>query len=187
MSSRNQILQAIRVLNQKKTSLPEVPSYQHDASDIPLAFQKSALANGSRLVSEQDAKEWLATFADDQPVFSAVEEFYTGNTVLSADPHDLESLQAVILKAKFAVAENGAMWFDDENLPERILPFITQHLIILLDQREIVADMHEAYKRINLSSTSFGLFIAGPSKTADIEQSLVIGAHGAMSVQIILL
>ncbi|AEV33013.1 hypothetical protein Oweho_2037 [Owenweeksia hongkongensis DSM 17368] len=187
MSSRNQILQAIRGLNQEKTLLPEVPSYQHDTNHINLTFQKSALANGSRMVSEKDAKEWLRNLDSDLPIFSAEKEFDSGNTVLSDDPHNLEKLEVVILKAQFAVAENGAMWFDDENLPERILPFITQHLLVLLDQNEIVGDMHEAYERIGLNSTSFGLFVAGPSKTADIEQSLVIGAHGAMSVQIILL
>ena len=31
----------------------------------------------------------------------------------------------------------------------------------------------------------YGLFIAGPSKTADIEQSLVIGAHGARSLVVL--
>ncbi len=47
--------------------------------------------------------------------------------------------------------------------------------------------MHEAYERIDLLQTGFGLFLAGPSKTADIEQSLVIGAHGARSLTVFLM
>ena len=43
----------------------------------------------------------------------------------------------------------------------------------------IVHNMHEAYGSCSFDSAGFGVFISGPSKTADIEQSLVIGAPRA--------
>ena len=91
----------------------------------------------------------------------------------------LEKLKTVILKGKFGVAENGAVWLDESNFPNRLIPFITEHLILLLPKKNLVSTMHEAYKLISKTDYDFGVFISGPSKTADIEQSLVYGAHGA--------
>ncbi|MNW08326.1 Lactate utilization protein C [compost metagenome] len=47
--------------------------------------------------------------------------------------------------------------------------------------------MHEAYQKIADSVYGFGTFIAGPSKTADIEQSLVLGAHGPKNMTVFIL
>ncbi len=69
---------------------------------------------------------------------------------------------------------------------QRVLPFITQHLVVLLDESSLVGNMTEAYQKIDIDQDGFGVFIAGPSKTADIEQSLVIGAQGARSFMVII-
>jgi len=87
------------------------------------------------------------------------------------------------LNGHFGVAENAAIWFYEEDLALRVLPFITQNLAVVLPEDQIVANMHEAYE-ILTPQTGYGVFIAGPSKTADIEQSLVIGAHGSRSMTV---
>ncbi|MCZ4244438.1 LutC/YkgG family protein [Pedobacter punctiformis] len=103
------------------------------------------------------------------------------------DPHDLEDVDLTILKAQLGVAENGALWLTEELLGHRVLPFITQHLILILNENEIVSSMNDAYQKIGDQDYNYGVFISGPSKTADIEQSLVIGAHGARSLGIFMM
>jgi L-lactate dehydrogenase complex protein LldG len=68
----------------------------------------------------------------------------------------------------------------------RVTPFICENLILALAKDNIVANMHQAVKQVALQPGELGLFIAGPSKTADIEQALVVGAHGACSLNVYL-
>ncbi|MBO0940007.1 LUD domain-containing protein [Fibrella sp. HMF5335] len=103
------------------------------------------------------------------------------------DPHELASVNLAIIEGQWAVAENGAIWVDEQHLPHRALPMITQFLAIVIHRTAIVPNMHNAYEQIRVNKTGFGTFIAGPSKTADIEQSLVIGAHGARSLVVYVL
>jgi L-lactate dehydrogenase complex protein LldG len=100
--------------------------------------------------------------------------------------HKLEQIEAAVFEGRVAVAENAAVWIDDEIIPNRLLPFIVQHLILVVREKFLVSDMLEGYERVNLSGQGFGVFISGPSKTADIEQSLVYGAHGAVQCTVIL-
>lgn len=106
---------------------------------------------------------------------------------LEADPHSLENVDLAIIQAQFGVAENSALWVTNEQMGQRVAPFITQHLAIVVESKNIVPTMHQAYELISSSDYGFGIFIAGPSKTADIEQSLVLGAHGARSLTVFIL
>jgi L-lactate dehydrogenase complex protein LldG len=104
------------------------------------------------------------------------------------DPHALEGLDLAILGGTVGVAENGAVWIEGRSLPHHALVVIPEHLVLVVEARALVPDLHAAYARLDLAGDPrFGLFVAGPSKTADIEQSLVIGAHGARSCTVFLI
>ena len=115
-----------------------------------------------------------------------------GNQLMPTQPHDLKHIDYAIIQARFAVAENGAIWVDSEQLngknvnTHRVLPFICENLVIVLNKDNIIATMHDAPAKMHLHAGDFGTFIAGPSKTADIEQALVVGAHGAFSLKVYL-
>lgn len=119
----------------------------------------------------------IAELSDVSTLIEAVKE----------DAHSLEDVDLAIIPAHFGVAENGAMWVTESLVKYRVLPFITQQLAIVVNRKDIVYNMHQAYDRIAGTNYDFGVFIAGPSKTADIEQSLVLGAHGPKGMTLYLL
>ena len=103
-----------------------------------------------------------------------------------ADPHQLDDVDVAVLPGEFAVAENAAVWVMDRAVRHRAVYFLAQHLVLVVPRKEIVDTLHQAYARIRFDSAGYGVFISGPSKTADIEQSLVIGAHGPRSMTLVL-
>ncbi|PVX44463.1 L-lactate dehydrogenase complex protein LldG [Flavobacterium sp. 103] len=106
------------------------------------------------------------------------------NHVASLTAIELEKVDKAYIEGTVGVAENGAVWIYESQMINRLVPFICQHLVLVIDKKNIVATLHQAYEKIEVAREGFGVFIAGPSKTADIEQSLVIGAHGARSATV---
>ena len=154
--------------------------------------------NGGTLV-EADGADWLACLGDafDAGSFAHVycapgDEVAGSNLVArgvgvtAADVYALAPLDLCVLRAQFAVVENGAAWHVPTSPLERAAALLAQHLIVLVDASTLVPTLHEAYARIALGETGFGWFLCGPSKTADIEQALVLGAHGPCSMRLVL-
>lgn len=136
--------------------------------------------------------EQLEVVKEGENIFSLLPDVGRHDVSLEhvARPHDLKDVDVAIVQGVFAVAENGAVWVTDAGLQHRALLFLCQHLVLVVPTSEVLNNMHEAYQRLEQSgqfqSSQFGLFLSGPSKTADIEQALVIGAQGARSLTLLL-
>lgn len=191
MSSRDTILSAIQTNKPAWKDLPEIDLQQvSHYDDLPATFTATLEAIGGQVV-QLDNNTMLRSIIN--------EELNSGKLVLNAldgisdqlnssqAAAALEPVHKAFIQADIGVAENGAVWVKASQMVNRLLPFICQHLAIVLYKQQLVATMHHAYRQINTFEEGFGVFIAGPSKTADIEQSLVIGAHGARSLTVYLL
>lgn len=99
---------------------------------------------------------------------------------------DPAGVDVLVCRGAFGVAENGAVWLPESRMGRRAAPYLAQHLVIALEREAIVSDMHAAYRRADVDAEGFAAFVAGPSKTADVEQSLVIGAHGPRTLTVLL-
>jgi L-lactate dehydrogenase complex protein LldG len=194
MSSRNAILASLRQNAPPPASRPgPLAAIRYD--DPIRQFEETLIAAGGRLVrvtAEQDFASELAgldIYAGAAKVASLVPGIPSRNVDLSSiqDPHDLEGIDVAIIPGEFGVAENAAVWIPGESLnPHRAIFVIVQHLILIAPAGQIVDNLHQAYERMRWTPNTFGVFVSGPSKTADIEQSLVMGAHGARSCTVIL-
>lgn len=122
------------------------------------------------------------TFASNLPEITVA----TKNPDTVAEANDLNGTDVGIVRGEVGVAENGCIWIP-QTMKEKAILFISEYLIIFLDRKNIVNNMHEAYARIAMDPKyNFGTFISGPSKTADIEQALVMGAQAARGVTVVL-
>jgi L-lactate dehydrogenase complex protein LldG len=194
MSNREQILAAVAHNQPALTPMPEIPAFRLEAEGLVEKFTQVAVSIGSRVFQVKDYQEVQEVlsqgFKPNHRIISQVPElasYADATLLLDQDRHQLENVDLAIVKAHFGVAENGASWVTEELLGVRVEPFICQHLAIVLPKSSIVPLMHEAYAQIGRVDYGYGVFIAGPSKTADIEQSLVLGAHGPRTLTVFLL
>lgn len=100
------------------------------------------------------------------------------------DPADDEA--PALLRAFAGVAETGSLCLTSEEVPLRAA-FLPDTLLVVLDEDDLVGPLDELWRRVRgegLASTL--VLVTGPSRTADIEQSLVLGAHGPRRLHVLL-
>lgn len=196
MNAREKILSTLRKNQPAATALPDVQVFLgKQAADADKYIQTFRGIGGS-LREVADFAEIITVLQTDfasfprkittLPQLAEIAE----TDWLSADPHSLEDVGVMVMEASFGVCENGAVWVTEQSMGQRAAPFIAEHLVVVLSRQQLVATMHDAYARIAErfpAQYGFGAFIAGPSKTADIEQSLVLGAHGPRTATMFLL
>lgn len=192
MSSREKILAAVKANQPEPSALPNVNIPQSEEGLVE-RFTAIATAIGSKVFEINNIEEikaiMSAEFVQPVRVVSTLPQLQNmAETDLSSqNPHSFADVDLAILKAEIGVAENSALWLPEANVAQRVLPFIPQHLGLVIAKDALVPTMHQAYDKIGSAEYGYGVFIAGPSKTADIEQSLVLGAHGPRSLMVFLL
>ena len=83
-----------------------------------------------------------------------------------------------VVRAVFGVAETGSVWLTEAEFKVSALGFLAQHLVVLLDPARIVRQPAPRLSRARAFRRPYGVFMTGPSATADIEGVLIHGAQG---------
>jgi L-lactate dehydrogenase complex protein LldG len=108
-----------------------------------------------------------------------------GNRKPPADPRQLEDVDVGVVRARFGVAETGSVWLSEREFGVNALGFLPQHLVVLLDPKAIVPNLHHAYRHPAFLEARYAVLMTGPSATADIEGILVRGAQGIRSLTVV--
>ena len=191
MTSKELILKNIKENNiVKEVPLPSYDNFGIKFEDKFQTFSTMIESVGGKalLINKSDLDKTIKElYPDEKQIASNVEFCNVGNFNANEqeDVHTLKDIDLAVVKGNFAIAENGAIWMKDEENRHRALYFIAQNIVIVIDEKDILNNMHEAYQKLNFDNNGYGVFISGPSKTADIEQSLVIVAHGPKSGYVI--
>jgi L-lactate dehydrogenase complex protein LldG len=172
--------------------LPEVPGFPGEGEPILPYFRKQLEAMGGRSFEAADAAAARAKVAELFPaakvVCSAAPEVPGNRRVQDvSDPHALNDVDVGVVRSPLGVAEAGAVWLTQGELVVNALGVLSQHLVVLLDPGAIVDTMHDAYGRLDLTASPYGVFLAGPSATGDVEGVIIHGAQGARSLTVLLL
>lgn len=191
MSSKEDILARLRKHAIEPVKRPEMTfeplAYEHPLEQFEKILQVAG-ASSVRLEAVQDVNEVIRSLYPEARSIASNLPGITCATVnpdLLEDPRELDGTDVAVIRGEFGVLENGMVWVKQQTRYKAVF-FISEALVILLDRRHLVNNMHEAYAQPGFDDFGYGCFIAGPSKTADIEQALVIGAHGARAVTVIL-
>ena len=191
MSSKEDIFARMRKHAIEPEKLPEMTfeplAYEHPLEQFEKILQVAG-ASSVRLEAGQDVNEVIRSLYPEARSIASNLPGITCATVnpdLLEDPRELDGTDVAVIRGEFGVLENGMVWVKQQTRYKAVF-FISEALVILLDRRRLVNNMHEAYAQPGFDDFGYGCFIAGPSKTADIEQALVIGAHGARAVTVIL-
>ena len=193
MSSKEDILKKYRANIREQFDMPDLSDIKAITYPNPLIqfmnMTKSVGGNAIEVEKDCDINELIRElYPDAREIASNLPEI----TIATRNPdkvgraRDLNGTDVGVIRGVFGVAENACVWIP-QTMVEKAVCFISENLVILLDRKEIVNNMHEAYRRIQFNDYGYGTFISGPSKTADIAQVLVMGAQAARSATILLL
>jgi len=189
VSAREDILARIRRHQPAPTVLPSIPAFATDGA-LGARFKAGVERMGGRVVEAPARTPLEALIRELHPearvVCSAAGEVKGNRRPDPARPALLEDVDVGVVRAVFGVAETGSVWLTDAQLGASALGFLSQHLVVLLDPARILGNMHDAYRERAQFDAGYGLFMSGPSATADIEGVLIHGAQGVRSLTIVL-
>lgn len=137
-----------------------------------------------QVASLYDSRDWSKLFCSDEDLLKIFEQNKL-DFVQPADNTD-ESADACITSCEALVARTGSFFISSRQHLGRVSPVFYPVHIVIAYQANIVYDIEDGMEKITQKYPgNFPSMISlqtGPSRTADIEKTLVTGVHGPKEV-----
>ncbi len=190
---KEQLFEKLRQNTREQFDMPDMTIDGITYPDVYAQFRQMTEAVGGKVFEAKKTDDLnqiirnlypeAKTFASNLPFINIAQK----NPDTVAEAGELNGTDVGIVQGALGVAENACIWIP-QTMKEKAVCFISEYLVVVLDRQNIVHNMHQAYARIEMDPRyNFGTFISGPSKTADIEQALVMGAQAARGLTVLIL
>jgi L-lactate dehydrogenase complex protein LldG len=205
-TTKEKVLKRIRNALISKTANPYPDLDMHsvvyepitDALDI--TFAQELMKVGGQFIYCENMDEMLSTLEllvktnNLQPLFCNDLKLF--NTMVKAgvpvenDVKNLPNVRAGITFCEFLVARLGSVMVSSRSGPGRKMNIFPEVHIVLAKSSQLVPDLKHAFTALKEKYPqrlpSMVSVITGPSRTADIEKTLVMGAHGPKELYVFL-
>jgi L-lactate dehydrogenase complex protein LldG len=194
--SRNTILGSVRANQPAAQPMPTIPHFHtnhfqtNQSADLVAAFSESIARMAGVVVTENvpDLDSFLrARFPDAKVICSATAE-YAGTIKPASLNHwsEASTIDVCIVRSPMGVAETGSVLLSDTELQVNTIAFLAHDLVVLLDPKQIVPNIHDAYEHPHFKLRSYSVLMTGPSGSGDIGAIVVHPAQGVKTLTVLL-
>jgi L-lactate dehydrogenase complex protein LldG len=205
-SSKEKILKKVREALSNPVPLPFPKSegtnyvFQPQMDDLEILFAEEftrLLGKFAFCINEKDMKfqlerlvaekKWKNIYCVEESLLKIIDD----GKFLNFNKSTLADCDASVTSCKFLVARTGAIVMTSAQQSGRTVSAYAPVHICIAYINQLVYDTRDALKSLKAQGSdnipSFITFAAGPSRTADIEKTLVVGVHGPKEVYLFLI
>ena len=153
------------------------------SGELPAALVRTLAESGLSVAAVQNSTRVSAALAQ-----VPGDRFFQA---AGASPQRIEAADCGIIEADALLADTGSIIAIFKNRGERLLPFLPPTCVVLADAAQLRPHMDDdalkaLYGAARDGSRGEGVIITGPSRSADIEKVLVLGAHGPRALIVLI-
>src|ERR1700683_5108341 len=189
--SRNTILDAVRASQPPAQPMPTIPHFHtNKPADLVATFCASIGRMAGVVVTEgvPDLDSFLrARFPDAKVICSAIPEY--AGTIKPANLNhwsEASTIDVCVVRSPMGVAETGSVLLSDTELQVNTIAFLAHDLVVLLDPKQIVPNVHDVYEHPHFKLRPYSVLMTGPSGSGDIGAIVVHPAQGVKSLTVLL-